>query len=88
MPSSIDYITNKTGYDSVFYIGHSQGSTASFVMLSERPEYNSKIKLLICLAPTAFMSNCPNPVIKFIPQFSDSLEVRTIRNDNFVKLVY
>lgn len=32
------------------------GTTACFVMLSEKPEYNERIKLFIALAPVAFMT--------------------------------
>jgi lysosomal acid lipase/cholesteryl ester hydrolase len=42
--------------DDLIYIGHSMGTTALFVMLSEMPEYNEKIKLFIALAPVAFMT--------------------------------
>lgn len=40
----------------LIYIGHSMGTTALFVMLSEMPEYNEKIKLFIALAPVAYMT--------------------------------
>jgi len=40
----------------LIYVGHSMGTTALFVMLSEMPEYNEKIKLFIALAPVAFMT--------------------------------
>lgn len=40
----------------LIYVGHSMGTTSLFVMLSEMPEYNEKIKLFIALAPVAFMT--------------------------------
>jgi pimeloyl-ACP methyl ester carboxylesterase len=40
----------------LIYIGHSMGTSALFVMLSELPEYNEKIKLFIALAPVAYMT--------------------------------
>lgn len=40
----------------IIYMGHSMGTTACFVMLSEKPEYNERIKLFIALAPVAFMT--------------------------------
>jgi hypothetical protein len=32
------------------------GTTAAFVLLSEKPEYNQKIKLFVALAPVAYMT--------------------------------
>lgn len=43
----LDYVLMKTGQDQLIYLGHSQGVTSAFVMLSERPEYNEKISLLV-----------------------------------------
>lgn len=42
--------------DDLIYVGHSMGTTSLFVMLSEKPEYNEKIKLFIALAPVAYMT--------------------------------
>lgn len=45
-------------------VGHSQGSTAFFVMMSERPEYNAKIKMMHALAPVAYIDNAISPVLR------------------------
>lgn len=39
----IDYVLNETVNSKLYYVGHSQGTTALMVLLSERPEYNAKI---------------------------------------------
>lgn len=39
----IDFILERTGRKQLIYIGHSQGASAVFALLSERPEYNRKI---------------------------------------------
>lgn len=57
MPAIIDYVTNLTKYPQVLYIGHSQGSTISYIMCSEKPEYNNKIKALISFGPVAFLKH-------------------------------
>lgn len=41
------------------------GTTALFVLLSMKPEYNAKIKLGICLAPVAFWKET-SPIFKFL----------------------
>lgn len=43
VPATIDYILNATGKGDLFIIGHSQGTTVIFAMLSEMPDYNGKV---------------------------------------------
>lgn len=50
------------------------GTTMNFVLLSEKPEYNDKIKLFIALAPVAFMTHIKSP-IRFLAPFSKDIEV-------------
>ncbi|XP_029177595.1 lipase 3-like isoform X2 [Nylanderia fulva] len=54
LPAMIDYILQKTGQKQLFYIGFSQGTTQFWVLMSLRPEYNRKIKLMSALAPVAY----------------------------------
>lgn len=51
--NTIDYILNTTNNTSIIYLGHSVGSTSLFVLLSEHPEYNNKLKLLVTFTPVA-----------------------------------
>jgi len=60
----VDHILRATGHDRIFYGGHSEGTTQFLVMTSEKPEYNSKITLMIGLAPAAFMGNIRGPIRK------------------------
>lgn len=53
LPAMIDYVLNYTKQQTLHYIGHSMGTTTLFILLSMKPEYNSKINLGICLAPIA-----------------------------------
>ncbi|XP_063989587.1 lipase 3-like [Diachasmimorpha longicaudata] len=66
LPAMIDYILKKTGNPNMSYIGYSQGTTALFVMASERPEYIGKIKGMVCMAPIAFLSNHRSPLLKCV----------------------
>ena len=56
-------------------MGYSQGTTAFYVMASEKSEYNQKIKGMVSLAPIAFLSNHRSPLIKFVVHFYGLLEV-------------
>lgn len=62
LPAMVDHVLQTTGHDRIFYGGHSEGTTQFLVMTSEKPEYNSKIALMIGLAPAAFMGNIRGPV--------------------------
>lgn len=46
----------------------------NFVLLSEKPEYNEKIKLFVALAPVVFMTHIKSP-IRFLAPFSKDIEV-------------
>ncbi|GFT46195.1 gastric triacylglycerol lipase [Nephila pilipes] len=43
LPAMIDLALNISGQTQLYYIGHSQGTTAAFALLSESPEYNKKV---------------------------------------------
>ncbi|XP_054002055.1 lipase 3-like isoform X1 [Hylaeus anthracinus] len=74
LPATIDYILEQTGYTKLYYVGYSQGTTAFYVMASERSEYNSKIKGMVSLAPIAFLSNQRSPLFKYIVHFHGLME--------------
>lgn len=51
------------------------GTTAFFVMCSEKPEYNDKIEIMHALAPVAYLSNARSPPIRVLVPFLSILEV-------------
>lgn len=69
VPSMIDYILNKTMERSLHYVGHSMGTMSFFMMVSERPEYNSKILSANLLAPVVFLGNSRNVYLKVLCPF-------------------
>ena len=50
IPASMDYVLDLTGETSVYYVGFSMGTTSFFAFLSEKPEYNDKVNLKICIS--------------------------------------
>ncbi|XP_050303084.1 lipase 3-like [Anthonomus grandis grandis] len=74
LPAMIDYVLERTGVSQVYYVGHSQGTTVYYVMLSMHPEYNSKIKVGISLAPIAYMKHLTGPLIRVIAGFTNQLD--------------
>lgn len=75
VPAMIDYALAYTGQKKLFHVGHSQGTTTFYVMCSEKPEYNHKIKAQFSLAPIAYMRHTYNPFLKIIARFTELLEV-------------
>ncbi|EDW28717.1 GL18799 [Drosophila persimilis] len=73
LPSAIDLVLEKTKFQQIQYIGHSQGSTAFFVMCSEHPEYSVKVKIMQALSPTTFMEKTRSAVLKFMSFFKGAL---------------
>ncbi|XP_013114391.2 lipase 3 [Stomoxys calcitrans] len=69
MATMIDHILATTGETAVHYVGHSQGTTVFFVLMSERPEFNEKIKTASLLAPVAFMGNMKTLWAKYTRRF-------------------
>lgn len=67
MPAMIDYALNKTGKKDCHYVGHSQGTTVYFVMLSTLTENNKKIRSAHMLAPVAFMDHMQTPLTVLAP---------------------
>lgn len=74
LSASIDYALKETGAEKLYYAGHSMGTTAMWVLLSEKPEYNDKIELMNALAPVAYMSHM-RCLIKLFAPFKDLIEV-------------
>lgn len=62
----IDYIRDTTQQDQIHYAGHSQGTTVYLVLLSERPEYNAKIKSGHLLAPCAFFEHGKSAIFRWL----------------------
>ncbi|XP_063894050.1 lipase 3-like [Helicoverpa armigera] len=66
LPAMIDYVLDKKNETELVYIGHSQGSTAFFVMTSEVPEYNDKISLMVALSAPTAIPNMKSPFLNFL----------------------
>ncbi|GBP82625.1 Lipase 3 [Eumeta japonica] len=64
LPATIDYIIERTNSKEVRYVGHSEGTTAFYVMLSMKPSYNDKIRIGVSLSPVAFMSHAASPIFR------------------------
>ena len=84
LPAVIDYILETTGADQIFYVGHSMGTTMFYVLCSELPEYNSKIRAMFGLAPVAFMPNTRNALLQMTATIGDKFGVSCQRIYDYV----
>ncbi|XP_052863614.1 lipase 1-like [Anopheles cruzii] len=75
LPAMIDYILEQTQQPRLHYVGHSQGTTAFFVMASSRPEYNEKVIQIQAMAPVAFMEHMNSPLLLLMTKFLSTLDI-------------
>lgn len=95
VPAMIDYILAQTGVDGVYYAGHSQGTTVYYVMTSQLPEYNDKIKVGASLAPIGFMNHMTSPLLQIMSFWTGTIEALTslvginefLPNTDFIKYI-
>ncbi|NXG59580.1 LIPM Lipase, partial [Hemiprocne comata] len=70
IPAELYFIMNKTGQKDVYYVGHSEGSTAGFIAFATYPELAQRIKVFFALGPVATITYATSPLVKFtrLPQ--------------------
>uniref|UniRef100_A0A8C9G7V8 AB hydrolase-1 domain-containing protein n=1 Tax=Pavo cristatus TaxID=9049 RepID=A0A8C9G7V8_PAVCR len=70
LPAELYFIMNKTGQKNVYYVGHSEGSTAGFVALSTYPELAQRVKMFFALGPVLTITHATSPFVTFtrLPQ--------------------
>jgi len=62
VPAVIDKIISVTKQRKIYYIGYSMGCSQIMVLLSEKPEYNAKLKLVTMWAPAAIINDATTPL--------------------------
>ncbi|XP_044018722.1 lipase 3-like isoform X1 [Aphidius gifuensis] len=71
LPAAITHVKNISG-QKIIYIGHSMGTTMSYIMASERPDVAKNIRFMMSLAPVAFMSHLKSP-LRIIGPFANDI---------------
>lgn len=74
LPAIIDYILLKTKTSQLHYVGFSMGTSVFFIMASEKPEYQPKIRSQISLAPVAYLSNTRS-ILRYVAPYAKVLNV-------------
>ncbi|KAG5882107.1 hypothetical protein JTB14_016870 [Gonioctena quinquepunctata] len=74
LPAALHYvsnITNKPG--EIIYVGHSMGTTMFFVFASLKQQAAKNVKLMVALAPVAYMTHIRSP-LRYLAPFSNDIE--------------
>lgn len=74
VPAVIDAVRDWTKKSKVIYIGHSQGTTTMFALLSSKPSYNDKISIFAALAPVTYFSHTTSPLYVYASQIEFLLD--------------
>ncbi|RMC11567.1 hypothetical protein DUI87_11687 [Hirundo rustica rustica] len=64
IPAELNFIMNKTGQKNVYYIGHSEGSTAGFIAFCTYPELAKQVKVFFALGPVTACPHATSPLVK------------------------
>ncbi|NXI53162.1 LICH hydrolase, partial [Chloroceryle aenea] len=65
IPAELYFIMNKTGQKDVYYVGHSEASTAGFIAFSTYPELAQRVKVFFALGPVATITHATSPLVTF-----------------------
>lgn len=84
VPAVIDYISNITNMQQVYLIGHSIGASVGLITCTLRPEYNTRIKLFMNLAPVTYNTNDLMPALRYTLSTFPPILV----NNLFLKLLH
>ncbi|GMT21459.1 hypothetical protein PFISCL1PPCAC_12756, partial [Pristionchus fissidentatus] len=81
VPAAIDRALQVNGADSLYYVGHSQGTVVAFLMLAENPAYNAKtaqVRAMFELCPAGslhYMKGAGRFLIELGTSFSPLFDV-------------
>ncbi|EFX82413.1 hypothetical protein DAPPUDRAFT_223831 [Daphnia pulex] len=66
LPAVINYILKTTGQSKLSYIGHSLGCGTFFIAMVKHPELNSKIDIMVALAPLSSFAHFTTALFRFL----------------------
>uniref|UniRef100_A0A1B0DL49 Lipase n=1 Tax=Phlebotomus papatasi TaxID=29031 RepID=A0A1B0DL49_PHLPP len=75
LPTMVNYALLVTGEKKLHFVGHSQGATAAFVLLSMQPQYNRAFRTVQALAPVTFMKYTKSPFFKTLSRMTFTPDV-------------
>jgi len=73
--ASIDHILTYTGQSKLSMIGHSAAGNEFYALLSEKPSYNEKIKVMISWGSSPVIKRFDCPLLAFVISISSVVKV-------------
>ena len=74
LPAMLKFVTKKTSQSSLYYVGHSQGTTIGFAGFSSNEEMAKMVKTFFALAPVTTVAHTKGP-LKLAAQNSIEISV-------------
>ncbi|XP_063710224.1 lysosomal acid lipase/cholesteryl ester hydrolase-like [Symsagittifera roscoffensis] len=62
LPATVNYILETTGYEKIYYVGHSQGTLMAFLQMSEDETLQDKIEFAFMLTPVYTLTSMITPI--------------------------
>lgn len=82
-PAVYDYVRQHTNNSKLYVIAHSQGTSATLALLSEKPQYNDYMNAVSLMAPIAYM-NHSSSVWRTMAKLAPVLQVILIMPHNIM----
>merc|ERR1711991_901602 len=83
LPAMVEGVCEITGYSSIGYVGHSQGTMMIFAGLENNPSLADKISVAAALAPVARVYHVDLGPFKLIADIPDSILYDTLGKKDF-----
>ncbi|KAK3701521.1 hypothetical protein QZH41_007892 [Actinostola sp. cb2023] len=74
LPAMINYVTNVTGQQDLYYVGHSQGTMVGFIEFGRNADLAKKVKTFYALAPVATVTYMGG-LLKYLSELGPELQI-------------
>ena len=78
LPAMLKFVTTKTSQSSLYYIGHSQGTTIGFAEFSTNKELAKMVKTFFALAPVGTIGHTKTPFLTIPSETSMEIKVSSM----------
>ena len=78
LPAMLKFVTTKTSQSSLYYIGHSQGTTIGFAEFSTNKALAKMVKTFFALAPVGTIGHTKTPFLTIPSETSMEIKVSSM----------
>eukprot|EP01132_Coremiostelium_polycephalum_P006176 gene6176-7690_t len=84
LPAMVDYIIENTGFQSLPYVGHSEGTTQAFISYLVDNSISEKIPLFFALGPVGNVTNITNKPLRGLADYNISQILKIFGYNKFM----